>query len=238
MVSWEKKGKNRNWFSRWRSYSPEKKAKMQKKTSTGAAKQAPCTVDELKTRLSISEEGKTECDVESLCHAMMILDDEATKATQIKMGNGGDCATDANCQKSYYSAYKCKETLIKQRGGAMCTANSPGKIADTPTACGKKIASLRGTAGHGELFNWITNFAGPLIWGSEGPAKQGEYMKGTPPAWTCSVSRRSRSKYALKRCPTEAEFKAADKSGANVAFTFKPSGNEKYDPFATATVGA
>jgi len=103
-----------------------------------------CSASALKSR-AMSDSGDT-CTKESLCHAMQILDEKRQdKSLPCKSSDG------ANCQRSYYSAYKCKALLVsgdqtaKRNSGTgkMCTGNSPGMIATTDTACGRLIKSLR-----------------------------------------------------------------------------------------------
>lgn len=141
----------------------------------------------------------------------------------------------ANCQQSYYSAYKCKANMVdasmdasqetvKGGTGAKCIANSPGMVAENgDTACGRLLASYRGTVNHGKLFHWITNLQGPKMW-----------SKAQHAAF-CSVSRPtrpSRKKYALVDC--------SKLSNVNEVFVPCADGDTSpdctYDPFKDATV--
>ena len=101
--------------------------------------------------MQTEQEGE-KCTKKSLCHAMQILD-EGWQRWDAKKKYPTPCkdSADADCQRSYYCAYKCKALLVsgdqtaKRNSGTgkMCTGNSPGMIATTDTACGRLIKSLR-----------------------------------------------------------------------------------------------
>lgn len=172
------------------------------------SKTASCDDAALKARYESArepEQAGEKCTLKSLCHAMQMMD-EAWQRKDAKKRRPTPCvASDgANCQRSYYSAYKCKALLVsgdqtaKRNGGTgkMCTANSPGKIVYTPTACGRVLKKSRGSVAHGQLFDWITNRAGPLIWSNAG------VQSGA----LCSVTRRSKAKYAIADCDSLPDF--------------------------------
>ena len=150
--------------------------------------------------------------MQRLDEGWMAFDGKKSTSTPCKASEG------SNCQRSYYSAYKCKALLVsgdqtaKRNSGTgkMCTANSPGKIAMTSTACGRLVTKYRGSVAHGQLFNWITNIAGPAIWSSQ------NYQA------MCSVTRRNKDKYALLDC---------DNLAATEQDTFTPNMDDTYDPY-------
>merc|ERR1712216_151095 len=119
----------------------------------------------------------------------------------------------------YYSAYKCKTAVMKDRG-SHCTANSPGKIGElyqkglSKSACAKAIVRFRGTEDHGKLFHWITTVAGPSIW------KMSNEARGV----FCQMrNRRGDTKLALVHC----------NALANKDDAFKPTGSKNtYNPFS------
>merc|ERR1711907_341414 len=145
------------------------------------------------------------CTVKDLCLAMQQLDE-----------NFYDKSVP---NARYYSAYKCKTVVMKDRG-SHCTAKSPGKIAElyqkglSKSACAKAILKLRGSEDHGKLFHWITTVAGPSIW------KMSNEARGV----FCQMrNSRGRTKLALAHC----------NALANKDDAFTPTGSKNtYSPFS------
>merc|ERR1712070_1015745 len=185
---------------------------------------AACTTSGLATAYANAAETATtgeKCTAKSMCHAIQLLD-KARQDTNLPCVE----SEGANCQQSFYSAYKCKASMVdasndasqetvKSSTGAMCTGNSPGMITSTETACGRVLAGYRGTVSHGQLFNWMVNIAGPKM-----------FSKISHDAM-CSVTRKRRGtdvvKYALLNC---------DNLPAIPDPVIDP--NAEYDPYKTA----
>ena len=165
--------------------------------------------------------GESECNAQDLCFAMQVLD-------QVRMDRCLPCRPEeqANCQQSYYSAYKCKASLVESQSpwkatgssageantrGVMCTGNSPSMLARVQgSKCGELLRSTRDYKRNPEqqrtrelLFQWITNEAGPAIWN---PISKGAF---------CKVQRPRRGvKYALIDCSKAAPWVAAFKASS------------------------
>merc|ERR1712072_791644 len=118
------------------------------------------------------------CDATDLCNLMQEMD----LKNQDKSLSGG--------QAEYYSAYK-----VKTLGGDKGTVFSFGTMGDmyrngkTRSACAEMITTAHGPMKN-QLLRWITvkDGAGPKLFSTKNSAN------------VCSVSRRGRTKYALKSC--------------------------------------
>merc|ERR1712070_32773 len=189
-----------------------------------------CTESELDVSSAEEAEAAGEtCTVISLCHAMQQLD-----AKRQDQHLPDDNTVDS--QKSYYSAYKCKANMVdasddaaqetvKSSTGAMCTANSPGMITTTNTACGRVLAGFRGTVNHGKLFDWITNRQGPTMWSAGNHAAM------------CYVERRGRKKYALADCSKLTNKDEVFTPCTDAEIASKAAGCS-YDPYEDSTARA
>merc|ERR1712159_694076 len=118
------------------------------------------------------------CDATDLCNLMMEMD--------LKLQDNSLSAG----QKEYYSAYKVK-TLGGDKGTVFSfgTMGEMARNGQTKSVCAKKITTASG-AFKNQLLRWITvkDGAGPKIFSSSN-AKN-----------LCTVSRKGRTKYALKSC--------------------------------------
>merc|ERR1711907_444977 len=118
------------------------------------------------------------CDATDLCNLMMEMD--------LKLQDNSLSAD----QKEYYSAYKVK-TLGGDKGTVFSfgTMGEMARNGQTKSVCARKITTASG-AFKNQLLRWITvkDGAGPKIFSSSN-AKN-----------LCTVSRRGRTKYALKSC--------------------------------------
>merc|ERR1712159_932693 len=118
------------------------------------------------------------CDATDLCNLMMEMD--------LKLQDNS-LSSD---QKEYYSAYKVK-TLGGDKGTVFSfgTMGEMARNGQTKSVCARKITTASG-AFKNQLLRWITvkDGAGPKIFSSSNSKN------------LCTVSRRGRTKYALKSC--------------------------------------
>merc|ERR1711998_24070 len=211
------------------------------------------------------------CSVHSLCHTYQMMDELCVKGdaemtgvdymTGKKRQGNTPCdltetglADPSNCDRSFSSPYKCKQSVITASGGGRCTANSVGTITrgvGSPTTCGGSPKTKRTQWGKEKAecvdAPALDTGCGRLLTKTCGKGdgdhgrgidyilnRAGPAIWGVSKDWMCGTERSGRdNKYALLDCSkiTKDNIVTPDHP---VEWFVVPDASGKSDPWKTA----